>query len=728
MKHEKKLSCVVGSVLAFVIALAGIGCIDSAFSLNADMELLGGYLVLWAALCGICFYFRRGGTVFLCICAVLAGFLLREGTLEQEVESLLYHLSKFYDGGYGCGIIYWSTADFTEITVNGGLFVIGAAVLSILSLVLCRRKNELPAMLAAIVPLGICLVVTDTIPSVSWLFLLLTGLALLLLTHPVRKKRAADGIRLTAMMLVPVLLASMLLFVLTPQDNYFQRLTGLQKLLSNFFYTEAPGPGPSSDGPGIVKPKDQVDLTNVGKREDASNPVLEVLAEGSQTLYLRIQSFDTYDGLMWKASEYSTGVDPYWPTEGLENIGYVRINTKVKQEHMLLPYYIAAESWKYDFIKGAYLNQDQHQYSIYQKVLVPDSAGLSGAVNYQSALVQHCLRLPEKTAHEWKQILAEVKIPISADIEEAVELIGGFVRNSALYDLNTGLMPKDREDFGVWFLNESGTGYCIHFATAATMLLRAQGIPARYVNGYVTDVQQGIRKSVTGNEGHAWVEYLHPQLGWQILEATPGFSVSTPAPPEESKPTEPTDPIETNPPETSEPTEPTETDPPETTKPTEPTETKPQETTAPTSTDTTEPTEPGQTGVIGNGNGNGQGRVDWSQIRNVILRILGVILAFTLIIAQRGMRIRHRKKRMYSGEANQQAIARWKYVLRLRRLLRQKMPAHLHELAQKAAYSQHTLTKQELAQFDAWLDEAKKTLQTKPWYLRFAYKWILAVI
>jgi hypothetical protein len=184
-------------------------------------------------------------------------------------------------------------------------------------------------MLAAIVPLGICLVVTDTIPSVSWLFLLLTGLAMLLLTHPVRKKKAADGIRLTAMMLVPVLLASTLLFVLTPQDNYFQRLTGLQKLLSNFFYTEAPGPGPSSDGPGIVKPKDQVDLTNVGKREDASNPVLEVLAEGSQTLYLRIQSFDTYDGLMWKASEYSTGVDPYWPTEGLENIGYVRITTKV---------------------------------------------------------------------------------------------------------------------------------------------------------------------------------------------------------------------------------------------------------------------------------------------------------------------------------------------------------------------------------------------------------------
>ena len=724
MKHEKKLSCIVGSVLAFAIALAGIGCIDSAFSLNADMERLSAYLVLWAALCGFCFYFRRGGTVFICICAILTGFLLREGTLEQEVESLLFHLSRFYDSGYGCGIIYWSRADLTEITVDGGLFVIAAFVLSVIALVLCRRKNELPAMLAAIIPLGICLVVTDTIPSEPWLFLLLAGLGLLLLTQPVRKKRAADGVRLTAMMLVPVLLASMLLFVLTPQDSYFQRLTGLQKFLTTYFYTQQSEEIPSGNGPGTVKPKDQVDLTEVGKREDSSSPVLEVMAEGSQTLYLRRQSFDTYDGLNWIASAYSTGIDPYWPTEGLENIGYVHVSPAVRQEHILLPYYIAAESWKYDFIKGAYPNYDQFQYSFYQKVLMPDSAGLSSAVDYQSALVHSCLQLPEKTAQEWKQILAAVNIPADTDPMEAVERIGDFVRSSAIYDLNTEKMPKGREDFGVWFLNEGETGYCIHFATAATMLLRAQGIPARYVTGYVTGVQRGVRKTVTANESHAWVEYLHPQLGWQILEATPGFSVNTAVPPEESKPTEPTDPMETYPPETTAPTEPTETEPTKPTTPTDSTQTEPPETTVPT--DATEPTDPGQAGLIGSG--EGQGSVNWKKVRLVIFYILGVILAITLIIAQRGMRIRRRRKRMYSGEANKQAIARWKYVLRLRRLLRQKMPVHLHELAQKAAYSQHTLTKQELAQFDIWLDQAKITLQAKPWHLRWVYKWIFAVL
>ena len=343
MKHEKKLSCLIGAVLAFVIALAGIGCMDSAFGLNADMQLLSAYLILWAILCGVSFYFRRGGTVFLCICAILTGYLLREGTLEQEVESLLFHLTRFYDGGYGWGIIYWTTTDLTEVVVDGGLFVIGATVLSIVALVLCRRKNEIPAMLAAIVPLGLCLVVTDTIPSEPWLFLLIASLALLLLTHPVRKKRAFDGIRLSALLLVPVFLASMLLFVLSPQDSYVERLDGLRQFFSTHFNGEPSDILPPADGPGTASPKDKVDLSAIGKRENMSGTVMQVLAEGTQTLYLRGQSYDLYDGLSWVASDIGTGIDPYWPTEGLVNIGHVSVHTTIKQDYMLLPYYIAAE-------------------------------------------------------------------------------------------------------------------------------------------------------------------------------------------------------------------------------------------------------------------------------------------------------------------------------------------------------------------------------------------------
>lgn len=725
MKHEKKLSFLTTGLLAFIIALAGVGCINSAFHLYADMSRLSVYLMLWTVFSALCFSFRRGGTVFLCTCAIFLGFAYREGTLEREMESLLFHLSTFYDGGYQCGVIYWTSPDLQDVSVDGGLFLIGAAIASIQAFVLCRRKNELPAMLAAIIPLAICLVVTDTIPSEPWLFLLLISLALLLFTHPVRKKRIVDGIRLTAMLLIPILLSGTLLFALSPQDAYGENMNALQQYLLNSFLSEIPDQtqqGTMPDPNAVAK--DQVNLTTIGKKEESDKVVLDALAGSAQTLYLRDRSYDVYDGLSWTSSDSSTGTDPYWPTENLTDIGFVQISTKIRRDNILLPYYIAAETWAYTFEKGAYPNPSQKQYSYYQKALIDPAAGLAIPVDYQSALLQQCLQLPEKTAQDWREILEQVQIPAGAAPADAAQQIRDFVRNSAEYDLDTDVMPQGLLDFGIWFLNESESGYCVHFATAATMLLRAQGIPARYVTGFSTDVQRGIRKTVTEKESHAWVEYLDPQLGWQILEATPGFSVITPVPPEVTQPTQPTDPIETNPPETTAPTEPTETDPTKPTTPTDPTQTEPSETTVPT--DATEPTDPGQAGLVGSGDGQGTG--NWQQIRSVMFYILGVILAITLIIAQRGMRIRRRRKRMYSGEANKQAIARWKHVLRLRRLLRQKMPAHLHELAQKAAYSQHTLTKQELEQFDIWLDEAKKALQAKPWYLRWVYKWVFAVL
>lgn len=723
MKLEKTLSCLIAGVLACTIALAGIGCIDSAFGLYAEMTRLGIYLALWTAFCIACAFLRRGGTIFICLCAVFLGFLYREGTVEQEVESLLFHLSTFYNGGYGCGVIYWTSPDLHAVPVDGGLFLIGAAISGMLVFLLFRRKNELPALLAAIIPLGICLVVTDTIPSAPWLFLLLSSLALLLLTHPVRKKRTADGIRLTALLLIPVYLASIVLFVVSPQEEYGQNMNALQEFLINSFY-QVEEELPQQQGgtiPGDTQQRDQVDLSQVGNREDSSAIVLEVLAGSAQTLYLREQSFDTYDGLSWTASDSSSGIDPYWPTEGLTNIGYVHIETKTNRKNMLLPYYIAAEDWQYDFKKGAYPNMGKRNYSYYQKAILEDGAGLAEPVSYNAADLQKYLAIPEQTKTMWKTMLSKVDIPAGAEITEVVQRIGDFVRSSAGYDLQTDKMPEGEVDFGLWFLRNSDGGYCVHFATAATMLLRAKGIPARYVTGFATDVQQNISKNVTGNESHAWVEYLDPLLGWQILEATPGFSVVTPVPPEVTT----TDPTETEPTETTQPTQPSETTPPET----QPKPTVPTEATDPTTIDPTQitdVTDPGQIGLVGS-DGDGTAGIPWEQARPVILWVLGVILGIILLISQRGLRLGHRRRRMHKGEPNAQALARWRYILRLRRLLDRTIPQELRELAERAAFSQHTLTRDELAQFDAWLEAAKADLQEKPWALRWIYKWIFAI-
>ena len=81
-------------------------------------------------------------------------------------------------------------------------------------------------------------------------------------------------------------------------------------------------------------------------------------------------------------------------------------------------------------------------------------------------------------------------------------------------------MPSSETDFVRWFLEESDTGYCAHFASATAVLLQAAGIPARYVTGYMVDTQAGVSTTVYMDEAHAWVEFYDPSVGWRVLEST----------------------------------------------------------------------------------------------------------------------------------------------------------------------------------------------------------------
>lgn len=95
------------------------------------------------------------------------------------------------------------------------------------------------------------------------------------------------------------------------------------------------------------------------------------------------------------------------------------------------------------------------------------------------------------------------------------------------YTLTPGRAPID-QDIVEYFFFESGQGYCQHYASAATLLYRLYGIPARYVSGYViqpSDFEEqgdGIwTADVTDESAHAWVEILLDDYGWMPVEVTP---------------------------------------------------------------------------------------------------------------------------------------------------------------------------------------------------------------
>jgi transglutaminase-like putative cysteine protease len=72
-------------------------------------------------------------------------------------------------------------------------------------------------------------------------------------------------------------------------------------------------------------------------------------------------------------------------------------------------------------------------------------------------------------------------------------------------------------------LLRSKVGFCQHYATSMTLMLRSQSIPARYVQGYLPGQRIGERSwAVEEGAAHAWVEVYFPSYGWVRFDPTPG--------------------------------------------------------------------------------------------------------------------------------------------------------------------------------------------------------------
>lgn len=80
------------------------------------------------------------------------------------------------------------------------------------------------------------------------------------------------------------------------------------------------------------------------------------------------------------------------------------------------------------------------------------------------------------------------------------------------------------------FLSNSREGFCVHFASAGTMILRQMGVPCRYVSGYCakgdsfkSGENDGDICEVKDSQSHAWVEIYLDDFGWIPVEMTPGY-------------------------------------------------------------------------------------------------------------------------------------------------------------------------------------------------------------
>lgn len=142
----------------------------------------------------------------------------------------------------------------------------------------------------------------------------------------------------------------------------------------------------------------------------------------------------------------------------------------------------------------------------------------------QEKLVQEYCKEEIALSEKLREYLKEVTGEALSDVEKLKALESEL--SSYTYNTAPGKIPGTVEDaagFLDYFVLESREGYCNHFATAFVLLARAQGLPARYVQGYLVPMEKGKPTTVTASLAHAWPEVYIENVGWIPFEPTPGY-------------------------------------------------------------------------------------------------------------------------------------------------------------------------------------------------------------
>ncbi|MDP4093256.1 MAG: transglutaminaseTgpA domain-containing protein [Bacillota bacterium] len=134
------------------------------------------------------------------------------------------------------------------------------------------------------------------------------------------------------------------------------------------------------------------------------------------------------------------------------------------------------------------------------------------------------LQLPVKLPDRVMQLAESITSKAKTNYDK-VKAIESYLSKNYPYTLSPKPTPHGK-DFVDYFLFEGKEGYCTYYATSMAVLVRCLGIPARYVEGYITpsSPSKGTTYKITNEQAHAWVEVYFEGYGWVSFEPTAPFT------------------------------------------------------------------------------------------------------------------------------------------------------------------------------------------------------------
>ncbi len=146
----------------------------------------------------------------------------------------------------------------------------------------------------------------------------------------------------------------------------------------------------------------------------------------------------------------------------------------------------------------------------------------AGAANEEDE-IKRGLQLPRGFNPKARDLAQSWAVGAASDADIAQRALNFFREQGFVYTLEPPLLGRNSVDE---FLFDTKQGFCEHYASSFTFLLRAAGVPARVVTGYqggdINPVDQYM--IVRQSDAHAWVEAWIKGRGWVRFDPTAAAS------------------------------------------------------------------------------------------------------------------------------------------------------------------------------------------------------------
>lgn len=145
---------------------------------------------------------------------------------------------------------------------------------------------------------------------------------------------------------------------------------------------------------------------------------------------------------------------------------------------------------------------------------------LPALLDFDAAELLHNLSLPPNKNPRTAELVRQLRGASQSDKHYVLSVLAWFKKQELAYTLKPPLSNGPNPIDQILFDNKQG--FCAHFASSFSVMMRMAGIPARVVSGYFGGEYSanGEFLSVYQYDAHAWSEVWLPESGWTAFDAT----------------------------------------------------------------------------------------------------------------------------------------------------------------------------------------------------------------